>query len=281
MALDTQSFPMNRWWAQAGLKAVQSDPTIFSNANRRTARKELLAGANMLVAIKNWLSASRLIKKDGNGFVLDRYGRAILENDPTFQSSSTWWAFHLLLCLSEVAYPYNGVFAQLEPSVRAYVGTTMLVERITEVEGNELKVGTVETYVDGILKTFGRGGALEGLGLIESRIDRSASGDSVFWRLGAPTVPDGAILFAVALMRERYFSTRMSIDFSELISMHLDHYLIMPQDALRARIKQFSLRNLGLQYTTNANLDSLSFDPLFTAESVLMTFLQEGADTWM
>lgn len=235
----------------------------------------------MLTAIKNWLSASKLIKKDGNGFVVGRYGKAILENDPTFQRSSTWWAFHLLLCLSEDAYPYHGVFVQLEPSVRTYIGTKALVERVSEVEGNDLRVGTLETYLDGILKTFGRDGALEGLGLVESRIDRGASDDNVFWRLGAPLVPDGAILFGIALTRERFFPTRISVDFSELIGMHLDHYLLTSQDALRARIKQLSLKNLGLQYTTNANLDSLSFDPLFTAESVLITFLQEGADTWM
>lgn len=119
------------------------------------------------------------------------------------------------------------------------------------------------------------------MGLLESRVDRQTTGDSIYWRLGTPTIPDGAILFAVALARERYFSTRTSIDFSELIALHLDHYLVTPQDALRARIKQIALKNVGLQYTTNANLDSLSFDPLFSAESVLMSFLQEGADTWM
>lgn len=281
MALDTQSFPINRWWAQAGLKAVQSNPAIFSRVNLRAARRDLLAGTNMVPAIKNWLFASKLIRRDGNGFVVDRYGRAILENDPTFQSSATWWAFHLLLCLSQDAYPYNGVFAELEPSVRSYIGTSALIKKIASAEGSELTVRTAETYLQGILNSFVRGGALEGLGLLESRVDRSANEDNNFWRLGTPTIPDGAILFAVALARERFFLTRTSIDFSELIGLHLDHYLVTPQDALRARIKQIALKNVGLQYTTNANLDSLSFDPLFSAEPVLMSFLQEGTDTWM
>lgn len=281
MALDTQSFPINRWWAQAGLQAVQSNPAIFSKANLRTARRVLLAGTNMVPAIKNWLFASKLIRKDGNNFVIDRYGRAILENDPTFQASSTWWAFHLLLCLSQDAYPYNGVFAELEPSVRAYIGTSALTEKIASAEASDLSLRSAETYLQGIFSSFERGGALAGLGLLESRIDRSTAGDNKYWRLGIPTIPDGAILFAVALARERYFSTRTSIDFSELIALHVDHYLVTPQDALRARIKQISLKNVGLQYTTNANLDSLSFDPLFSAESVLISFLQEGADTWM
>lgn len=235
----------------------------------------------MLPAIKNWLLASKLIRKDGNGFVIDRYGRAILENDPAFQSSSTWWAFHLLLCLSPDAYPYNGVFAELEPSVRSFVGESVLIEKIASAEGSGLAVGSANTYLDGILNSFIRGGALEGLGLLESRSDRSAGDDNKYWRLGTPVIPDGAILFAVALARERYFATRTSIDFSELIALHVDHYLVTPQDALRTRLKQIALKNVGLQYTTNANLDSLSFDSLFSAESVLMSFLQEGADTWM
>jgi hypothetical protein len=281
MALDTQSFRISRWWAQAGLQAVQSNPAIFSKAHLRTARRDLLAGTNMLPAIKNWLFASRLIRKDGNGFMIDRYGRAILENDPTFQGSSTWWAFHLLLCLSPDAYPYNGVFAELEPSVRSFVGESVLIEKIASAEGSGLTVGSASTYLDGILNSFVRGGALEGLGLLESRSDRSAGGDNKYWRLGTPVIPDGAILFAVALARERYFATRTSIDFSELIALHVDHYLVTPQDALRTRLKQIALKNVGLQYTTNANLDSLSFDSLFSAESVLMSFLQEGADTWM
>lgn len=281
MALDTQSFSISRWWAQAGLQAVQSNPAIFSTVNRRAARRDLLAGTNMLPAIKNWLLASKLIRKDGNGFVIDRYGRAILENDPAFQSSSTWWAFHLLLCLSPDAYPYNGVFAELEPSVRSFVGESVLIEKIASAEGSGLTVGSANTYLDGILNSFIRGGALEGLGLLESRSDRSAGDDNKYWRLGTPVIPDGAILFAVALARERYFATRTSIDFSELIALHVDHYLVTPQDALRTRLKQIALKNVGLQYTTNANLDSLSFDSLFSAESVLMSFLQEGADTWM
>lgn len=235
----------------------------------------------MLPAIKNWLLASKLIRKDGNGFVIDRYGRAILENDPLFQSSSTWWAFHLLLCLSPDAYPYNGVFAELEPSVRSFVGERVLIEKIASAEGSGLTVGSANTYLDGILSSFIRGGALEGLGLLESRSDRSAGDDNKYWRLGTPVIPNGAILFAVALARERYFATRTSIDFSELIALHVDHYLVTPQDALRTRLKQIALKNVGLQYTTNANLDSLSFDSLFSAESVLMSFLQEGADTWM
>lgn len=247
----------------------------------RVARKDLLAGTNMIPAIKNWLAASNLIRREGSGFTVDRYGRAIFENDPTFQNSATWWAFHLLLCLSKDAYPYNGVFAELEPSVRTYIGKSALVEKIAGTEGSDLSLRSAETYLEGIFNTFVRGGALEGLGLLESRVDRSAAGDNIFWRLGMPTIPDGAILFAVALARERFFPTRTSIDFSELISLHLDHYLVMPQDALRARINQIALKNRGLQYTTNANLDSLSFDHLFAAEPVLMSFLQEGSDTWM
>jgi len=281
MALDTQSFRISRWWAQAGLQAVQSNPAIFSKAHLRTARRDLLAGTNMLPAIKNWLFSSRLIRKDGNGFMIDRFGRTILENDPSFKGSSTWWAFHLLLCLSPDAYPYNGVFVELEPSVRSFVGESVLIEKIASAEDSGLTVGSASTYLEGILNSFIRGGALEGLSLLESRSDRSAVDDSKYWRLGTPEIPDGAILFAVALARERFFATRKSIDFGELIALHVDHYLVTPQDALRTRLKKIALKNVGLQYTTNANLDSLSFDSLFSAESVLISFLQEGADTWM
>ena len=61
MPLDTQTFRMTKYWLQVALDKIPFEPEIFSNKNLSMARKEFLAGKNMLVGIKNWLSCANLI----------------------------------------------------------------------------------------------------------------------------------------------------------------------------------------------------------------------------
>lgn len=284
MPIDTQTFAISRWWAYAGLLAVQKTPSIFAGTQVRSARVELIAGKNQLVAIKNWLLAAQLIKKEGSAHQLTRTGKCVLDNDPKFQKSSTWWAFHLLCCLGDDPYPYNALFKSLDTEIRAFVGISELKEKVLE-QGQGLAASTLDTYLDGILNMFRRDGPMEGLAVVEltkngrGTVDNLA--DSHSWRLGRPAIPDGAILLGLALVRQRHYVTRTSIDFGELISTGLHHFLALSQDDLRQRLKSISRTNCGVSYATAANLDSVSFDHSFVFDRVLVTLLQEGADTWM
>jgi ribosomal protein L27 len=284
MPIDTQTFAISRWWAYAGLVAVQKTPSIFSGSQVRNARVELIAGKNQLIAIKNWLLSAQLIKKEGNLHQLTRIGKCLLDNDPRFQKSSTWWAFHLLCCLGEDAYPYNALFKALDTEIRAFTGSTDLRGKIVD-DSQGLSSSTLDTYLDGVLNMFRRDGPLEGLAIVELTKNGRGSGenvsDSSSWRLGRPLVPDGAILFGLALVRQRHYCTRTSIDFGELISVGLHHFLTLSQDDLRQRIKSISRNDCGVSYATAANLDSISFDHSFVIERILVKLLQEGADTWM
>lgn len=284
MPIDTQTFAISRWWAYAGLIAVQKNPSIFSGTQVRNARVELIAGKNQLIAIKNWLLAGQLIKKEGSTHQLTRVGKCFLDNDPKLQKSSTWWAFHLLCCMGEDAYPYNALFSALDTEIRAFTGSAELKERIGE-QSQGLSNSTLETYLDGVLNMFRRDGPLEGLAIVEQTKNGRGTGenisDSIAWRLGRPAIPDGAILLGLALVRQRHYVTRTSIDFGELISVGLHHYLTLSQDDLRQRLRSISRTDCGVSYATAANLDSISFDHSFVIDRILVKLLQEGADTWM
>lgn len=284
MPIDTQTFAISKWWAYAGLTAVQEAPASFSAAQIRSARIKLIAGKNQLTAIKNWLLAAQLIKKEGNSHHLTRAGKCLLDNDPRFQKSSSWWAFHLMCCLGDDPYPYDALFKSLDTEIRVFIGMSELKQKIKEL-GPELANSTLDTYLDGILKMFHRDGPLEGLGLVEltknGRGSNQNMGDSYSWRLGRATVPDWALLLGIALTRQRHYVTRTSVDFSELIAIGLHHFLALSQDELRQRLKELSRKDCGIAFATAANLDSISFDHSFVLERILVTLLQEGADTWM
>jgi hypothetical protein len=284
MPLDTQTFALSRWWASAGLLAVQSNPALFSSTQVRTARLDLIAGKNQLTAIKNWLLAAQLIKREGSNYLLTRSGKCFFDNDSKFQKSSSWWAFHLLCCLGEDPYPYDALFRSLDTEIRGICGITELKKKILLL-GTGQSGPTLDTYLEGILNMFQRDGALEGLGILEvsrqTRGDTQNPNDTQVWRIGRSSAPDGAILLSLALARQRFYVTRSSISFGELISVGIHHYLAFSQDDFRQRLKALNREDHGVSYTTAANLDSLSFDISFTVEKILVTLLQEGADTWM
>lgn len=284
MPIDTQTFAISKWWSYAGLSAIQKNPSTFSSNQIRSARVDLIAGKNQLIAIKNWLIAAQLIKKEGNTHQLTWAGKCLLSNDPKFEKSSSWWAFHLMCCLGDDPYPYNALFKSLDTDLRIFTSMPELKEKIKEL-GPALSVATLNTYLDGILKMFHRDGPMEGLGLVELTKQNQGSsdnlGDSYSWRLGRAKVPDGAILLGLSLVRQRHYVTRTSVDFSELIAVGLHNFLILSQDDLRLRLKEISRNNCGIDYATAANLDSISFDQSFVLERIFVTLLQEGADTWM
>ena len=284
MPIDTQTFALSRWWANAGLISVKKNPSIFSNAQLRSARVELIAGKNQLTAIKNWLLAAQLIKKEANVHQVSRFGKSFLDNDPKFMSSRSWWAFHLMCCMGEDPYPYDALFKSLDADIRSFIGISELKKKILDL-GPGISSSSLDTYLDGVLNMFRRDGSVEGLGIIEvtkhGRGTSENTGDTNSWRIGRPIVPDRAILFGLALARQRHFVTRTSIDFSELVTVGLHQFLGISQDTLRQRLRAIGREDKNFTYTTAANLDSISFDNHFSIDGILVTLLQEGADTWM
>ena len=285
MPIDTQTFALTRCWAASGLRSVKENPLVFSSSNLRKARRDLLAGKNQLTAIKNWLIAAQLIEKDGHDFKVTRYGLNLLREDKDLKKSTSWWAFHLLVCFGEDPFPYNAFFLALDPDVRHFVSVSSIMKSIVD-GAKDLSEESIKTYISGAYKMFTDDGPLQGLGLVEFARERkslSAAAES-FWRCSADTVPDTAILFAIALARKKFFVTRPSIDFGELLHVGVSHYLTISQDSLRRRLRDMSASDkwgADIRFDDVANISSLSFGSTFNVERMLISLLQEGGDSWM
>lgn len=285
MPLDTQTFALSRWWAQAGLASVKSNESLFSAANLRSARREIIAGANQLKAIKHWLIAAQLISQVDKKFSVSRFGLCFLQNDKEFRKSSSWWAFHLLVCFGKDPFPYDAFFLSLNPDVRQFISFSNISKSIAE-RNLSAAATSIATYMEGILKMFREDGPLTGLGLVEQKKEKSIAEQvttEVYWRPGQTSVPDGAILLGIALARAKHFAVRPSIDFGELLAIGAGHFLTLSQDQLRQRLRELSSNNRWkseIQFDDVANISSITFGPKFNAERMLITLMQEGVDSW-
>lgn len=280
MPLDTQTFAISRWWAHTGLSLIQSNGSIFSSSSLRQARREFIAGRNQINAIKNWMLAAQLIQKNGNAFELTREGQTIVKNDKELKKSSTWWAFHLLVCFGEDTFPYDAFFSSMDSNLKHFISLTNIKEFLFEVGGDRAE-SSIETYFEGVQKMFREDGVLQGLGLIETK--KSSDGENYF-KLANPFVSDATVLFALSLAKNKFFRNRPTIDFGELIKINLDRYLALSQDDLKQQLIRISHSPIGqgaITFNDVANISSIGFDSLFNEHKMLIVLLQEGADSWM
>jgi len=283
MPIDTQSFGLTRWWAQTGLELIQKNNDIFSSAKLREARREFIAGKNQISAIKNWLLAAKVIKKNGAFFELSRIGQTIIKNDKNLKKSNTWWAIHLLICFGDDPFPYDTFFLSLDPDIKQFITLGTIKNYLLEHSGGK-SPSSIDTYFSGVLKMFAEDGALQGLGLVESKKSNQNGQTEQNYRLASPDVSDSAILFALALVRTKHFQGRPTIDFSELLNVGMNHFLSLSQDQLKKRISSISHSSEWrdeLRFNDVANINSISFGDRFSEERMLISLLQDGADSWM
>jgi hypothetical protein len=285
MPIDTQTFALSRWWAQAALASVRTNSSLFTSANLRTARRELIAGANQLKAIKNWLFAAQLIEQADKKYIVSRYGLCFLQNDREFRKSSSWWAFHLLVCFGKDPFPYDAFFLSLNPDVRQFSSFSQISKSISE-QNTDAAANSIATYMEGILKMFRDDGPLMGLGLVEQKKEKTIAEEvstEIYWRVGQASVPDSAILLAIALARSKHFAVRPSIDFGELLSIGAGHFLTLSQDQLRHRLRQLSSNDRWkseIKFDDVANITSITFGQRFNPERMLIILMQDGVDSW-
>lgn len=92
-----QTFHIRRGWIHKGIKLVNNNEDIFSDKN--ICLTDIFGiGSNMVVSLKYWLEALKLIEKVKNGakikYKLTEIGQIILKNDPYLEESKTWQLLH-------------------------------------------------------------------------------------------------------------------------------------------------------------------------------------------
>ena len=92
-----ESFHLRYNWLSKGFGVLQHDPTVLTNVDRGTV--SLGVGKNMVISIRYWLRASRMISETGSEAT--ELGRFLLDPvrgaDPFLEDEGTLWLLHWLI----------------------------------------------------------------------------------------------------------------------------------------------------------------------------------------
>ncbi|MCK5897801.1 MAG: DUF4007 family protein [Methylococcales bacterium] len=285
--ISNEGEPICRWWIKKGIETIKTDKEIFSSKNMRQARLTFIAGKNRLSTIKNWMLAAQIIKsnKKLKEFELTNFGLALFNNDPKLEKSSSWWAFHLAICFSEINEPYASFFTYLDYLSNDWVNEKKIIQKIIitikKPDDSDYTEKTTGSSLRGVRRMFADNRPLAELGLIQTRKN---SEEGIAIRLGTPKLTDEIIIHGLAMMRFHSFKSRSSIDFSELLADGLAHYLCLSPEKLRTHLRRMSQSVRWKNYfgfNEAVNIDSISFNDDCNPKKTLLELLQKGEDTWL
>lgn len=262
MPLDTQTFKMTKYWLQVALDKIPHESEIFSSRNLSMARKEFLAGKNMLTGIKNWLSCSNLINVKRGKVELTEIGKQIRNNDPKGEHPWTWWLFHIHLCSNLDAFPYSTFFTHFDSDGRKWLTVDEIVkaltEKISEEQNVEYQEKSIKTYFEGVNAAFRPGSPLYGLGLLQRRHIESERKEGI--RRCSVKVADIVVAYAVLLFHKIYFYDHTTVESRSLLEKGVGKSLGLNNIEFRetlTRISQNRKLNNLIQYSAVANIDSV------------------------
>jgi len=263
-ALDTQSFPMKKFWVVAALKETRSNSSIYSAADQLSVfRKTFLAGKNQRSAIRNWLMRSGIIEGAGKNIRLSDFGDSVRMNDPLADKALTWWLFHIHLCCND-AFPYSALFTAFGIDENWMLLSDVVDSIRAEARkiGVELADDTIETYFAGVDASFRPGQMLYMLGLIERRKARVDGKEKLLIRRTSIRPSKELIVYAALLLHRRYFKGQDTVATPDLLNCGLARILGMRDSDLRDQLKQMR-HDKGcsalIEYTQRQDLDSVHF----------------------
>lgn len=263
MSLDTQTFGISRYWLSSALTKLPSNPELFSASSICTARKAFLAGKNQVAAIKNWLVSAEVVTVSSKQFVLTDLGRLMAAKDSRAESAWTWWLFHLHLCANLESFPYCAFFKEYDPEINSWLSFDEIIAKLVESQHGDGRVSenTVETYFEGIERTFRPTWPIYGLGLVERRLAPEESKKELIRRRRIEP-KDLIVLYATLLLHKKFFANQSTVEAKQLIDKGLGRMLGIGTGNVRSslvRIHQDTTLGQFLQYSHAANLDSIQF----------------------
>jgi hypothetical protein len=149
-----QSFYVKNNWINKGIKAIQSNPLIFSSIDNF---KDLGIGKNMFMALKYWLQALNIVDKN---YGLTDFGRFIMNHDLSCNENFTLNLLHFFLTLKtpendiEISDTFYYVFNEYE--FRSF-NKEELLDSLINYDNNKHKNTSVKTLsrdIDCLLQTY-------------------------------------------------------------------------------------------------------------------------------
>jgi hypothetical protein len=278
MSLKNDTFGFTRYWLATALGKLPVQPDLFARKCLSTARKAFLAGDNQLKAIKNWLSHAGLIEAGRGSTTLTELGKLIAAKDPAAEQAWTWWLFHLHLCANTDSFPYSAFFTRFDAEGTSWVSFSDIVDKLNQNQpdpADPVERSTVESYFEGVERTFRPGMPIHALGLVERRQAANGDGRERFRRsLSSP--PDLVVAYATLLFHATFFSAEQTIETRRLLEKGLARSLGVRDQQLRdalSRIHQHHDLGQFIQFRRAVNLDSVQFarsgDPALRSLSIL------------
>ena len=263
-ALDTQSFPLKKFWVAAALDITRTNPTIYSaKAELSNFRKIFLAGTNQRSAIKNWLSGSGVIKANGKNVALSHMGETIRKFDENARDALTWWLIHLHLSAND-NFPYSAFFKTFDVD-----GGWLAVDDIVDTlcgeakhQGIELADETIKTYFAGVDSSLRPGQMLYLLGLVERRKIKQDGAGKLLLRRTSIQPNLELIVYAALLLHRKYFRGEETVETKQLIKRGFSKILGMRDSSLRdqlAKICNSQTCATFVEYTRKQDIDSIYF----------------------
>jgi hypothetical protein len=284
--LNNQGEPVSIWWIRKSMKLIQLKPDIFSRSKLREARIELIAGTNRLDTIEGWLLAANMVeknKKKNTEYYLTHFGMAIYKNDPDLQKSSSWWAIHLNLCFSDKSDPYAYLFKILGSNFKGWMLWKDILDKLKQFdEFRDNKDSSLESVASGIRRMFVKDRPLAGIGMLNVR--KQSSPPETWLQLGSPAVADEVIVHGLAVVREKKFSTRPDIRFTDLAQTDIHAYLCLSPDELRLRLRDISRNQKWhnhFRFVEAVELNTITFLDDLKSINTILTLTQESKNLWL
>jgi hypothetical protein len=260
MSLDTQKFGITRYWLMVALDRIPSEPEIFATKNPCVARKLFLAGSRQLPGIKNWLTCAGIISGGHGGVALTELGRLMAAQDPRAEQAWTWWLFHLHLCMNKDAFPYSTFFLLFDSDGNRWWAVERIVEELFKAngdDGNGVAVTTIQTYFEGVERTFRPGGFVYDLGMVERR---KVDEESRIRR--CPARPADIVVAYATVLFHKLFLDSTTVEARRFLEKGLGRFLGMKDYDVReawTRISRHSELSGFFQYRHQVNIDSVEF----------------------
>ena len=156
-----ETFHIREGWLHKGLKAVNSDPFLFSDPH---ATDHLGVGKNMVSSIRYWLIASKLAEetkvkageKIKTKLELSRVGKTLWKYDPYLEEDLSLWIIHCQLASNkERATSWYWLFNQF--SMRRFDGQTFVtyISRwITDNSKKKVVLNSLQKDLNCLIRTY-------------------------------------------------------------------------------------------------------------------------------
>lgn len=275
--INNQTFPFSKWWFSSAIELVDANPSCFSKQNLSHTMAALIAGSNVVSAIKEWLLASALIETGPKQtYKTTNFGEAVKRYDPQLANSGTWWAIHFALAFSQKADTYSLYFTEIDNQNGSNVEIVELLKRITKKLEDGSAKASIEKSFQGVNKLFDKNFPLSELGLIE-KSDKNV-------RLGKPELNNDIIMHALVMIKFQFFPSRESISFSQFCeSSYLHKFLCISIQELRDILVTMSQSNEYsnfFSFQTAIDIESLTFSDDISPHKTVLRLIQSKEETW-